>query len=88
MAEDALVHKLACMYMLFVDIYTSLHNIAEEFCVDGGECSGICAVVNSEEKCFCPAGFNLTTPTECTGKPHFNNILPICSHNYHCTMTV
>ncbi len=42
-------------------------NLAKEFCAENGRCSDICAVVDFEERCFCPLGFNLTTPTECTG---------------------
>ncbi len=42
-------------------------HLAQQLCVENGKCSDICAVVDSEERCFCPLGFNLTTPTECTG---------------------
>lgn len=47
--------------------YLPITYTAKQLCVDGGRCSDICAVVEFEEKCFCPIGFNLTTPTECTG---------------------
>lgn len=35
----------------------------------GGECSYRCAVINGEEQCFCPAGFELSLPegTQCVG---------------------
>ncbi len=47
--------------------YGCFTNLAKEFCVESGNCSDICAVVDFEERCFCPLGFNLTTTTECTG---------------------
>ena len=32
-------------------------------------CSDICANINGEEKCFCPIGFQLSTPggSQCIG---------------------
>ena len=49
--------------------------IAKQLCVGGGRCSDICAVVDFEEKCFCPVGFNLTTPTVCTGDSKLKKLL-------------
>lgn len=67
-------------YVTFSTILTYPSPIAKDFCVDGGECSDICAVVNFEEKCFCPVGFTLTTLTECTGIYFTEFRLHVCMH--------
>lgn len=49
-------------------INLSITYTAKQFCVDGVRCSHICAVADFEERCFCPVGFTLMTPTTCAGK--------------------
>ena len=53
------------------------HNTVKVLCEsDKGKCSGnaLCAVINGEEVCFCPLGFQLLTSggNECIGKPSFH----------------
>ena len=40
---------------------------ADEPC--GGECSFDCAMINGAEQCYCPSGYELSTPegTDCIG---------------------
>ena len=41
-----------------------------------GECSFACAVIDSMEQCYCPTGFELSSPggTQCVGTLHMHLI--------------
>lgn len=47
-----------------------------------GECSYECAVIDGEEQCYCPTGFELSMPggTQCVGMKEFSQ----CQHLATC----
>lgn len=42
-----------------------------------GACSYECAVIDGEDQCYCPAGFELLMPggTQCVGMPSYYNYI-------------
>lgn len=55
------------IYILHVIIIALLFPLANQPC--GRDCSFGCAMINGTEQCFCPTGYELSTPNgiECSG---------------------
>ena len=69
---------LACSkpYFMHCNFYT-----ARTIC-NTNSCSHICAVVDGQDQCFCPVGFELSMTTTCEGME--TTAFSVYTNNYYC----